>query len=568
MYQKNFSNENYWNKISRSIIAAIPSIPSDGSGETYNEWLKVCFVLKAAGYDRNAVNEWCGAEEFDVARWNGMNPSTTIECARAQIFKLAKKNGYQLPQAKNKNTNYKIKWYTYDIMDPITINNAVSNAQKVLDLIFRNDSSIYICNGKEQKGKMLPDSSSIVVTSKTKLNSHALKDLLQFDKGMYVQLNDIDSIAFNNYKKEKPSGSILSEHITSWKYAYIEADPAVDEEITDFITRSKNKLEKLDLPWICHLFSGKKSIHTIIQLDATSLDEWKNRRAYVHNYLMKSGYVIDTACKNPNRWERFWCAGRNGAAQYVMAINDRPCSFADWQHRHSMPLEVKNTTFSLLNDKGSVSNLAMLNFIAKQGFRTYKDGDNIVTVRLDGKFVEKVDKSSIVNTIVQEIAKNESFDIQEKVVAFLKNQPITFFAMLPLVEITKHTDTPNAVFLYYKNGVLKIESNQIALIPYANIQGYIWKGLYRSMEREYLPAENANCQFGKFIENITSDKNDNSIISNSQNMNNACAIIGYLLSRYKDPANAKAVLITDRQADIEGDFSTGGTGKGLFINAM
>ena len=209
-----------------------------------------------------------------------------------------------------------------------------------------------------------------------------------------------------------------------------------------------------------------------------------------------------------------------------------------------------------------------MNFIAKQGFRTYKDGDNIVTVRLDGKFVEKVDKSSIVNAIVQEIAKNESFDIQEKVVAFLKNQPITFFAMLPLVEITKHTDTPNAVFLYYKNGVLKIESNQIALIPYANIQGYIWKGLYRSMEREYLPAENANCQFEKFIENITSDKNDNSIISNSQNMNNACAIIGYLLSRYKDPANAKAVLITDRQADIEGDFSTGGTGKGLFINAM
>ena len=189
-------------------------------------------------------------------------------------------------------------------------------------------------------------------------------------------------------------------------------------------------------------------------------------------------------------------------------------------------------------------------------------------VHIDGKCVKKVEKAAIVNSIVQTIAKTESPDVQEKAVAFLKNQPATFFAMLPLIEITKHTDDQDAVFLYFKNGTVKIEPHKTTLIPYSAIQGYIWKDQYQSMSREYLPTDVKASQFAKFIENITGDKNGNTTTPNEKNKNNACSIIGYLLSRKKDPANAKAVLLTDRQADVEGDFSTGGTGKGLLLNGL
>ena len=425
MAKNDFNDEMYWMQISEGMLEAIPGIPSDGSGETYNEWLKLCMSMKSAGYSREDVNTWCGSEEFDIARWNDLKPKSTTRDARAHIFNLAKNNGYQLPHAEPTRIRSSIKWYSYDVMNPATINEAITNAQKVMDILYENDSSIFVCNEKNCKGKMVPDSTSIVVTNKKNLSYNTLKEFLQFDGGMYVQLNTIDEKAFSSYKKEKAAGSILNEHIIDWKYAYIEADPVAGEDIATFIAKSKKNLERLDLPWICHLFSGKKSIHTIIRLDASSPEEWKIRLLHIHKYLKKSGYAIDEACKNPNRWERFWCAGRNGSAQYVMAINEATCSFTEWEARHSTP-SIKNETFSLLNAKGNISNLSMLRYLEQHGYRAYKDGDSIVTVRVTGKFVEQVEKAYIVNNILQEIAKTQSAEIQEKAVAFLKNQPMTF----------------------------------------------------------------------------------------------------------------------------------------------
>ena len=80
MLEYNFCNESYWEQIKRGIIQSVPVILSDGSGETYNNWLKICLSMKAAGYTREEVNEWCGAEEFDISRWNGLEPKSTCSC--------------------------------------------------------------------------------------------------------------------------------------------------------------------------------------------------------------------------------------------------------------------------------------------------------------------------------------------------------------------------------------------------------------------------------------------------------------------------------------------------------
>lgn len=564
----NFDDENCWQSLKDRIMEKIPAIPSDGTGETYNEWLKMCLSMKAAGYAREEVNAWCGAEEFNLSRWDGLSQKSSAKDARAHLYNIAKQNGYCLPYSHGNPKN--IKWFSYDIMQQETIDAAIDNAKKVIDMLYTDQSYIYMCAGKEINGKLIPDSTRITNYNIQKLTTDKLQMMLRYDTGMYVQLNNINQEAFNEYRQAKQTGSILSEHIISWKYAYVEADPADGEDVASFIASSKQKLEHLDLPWICHIFSGKKSIHTIIRLDASSPEEWKNRLVHIHNYLKKSGYQIDGACKNPNRWERFWCAGRNGLAQYVMAINENTCSFSEWENRHSQPTQASTPSISLLNAKGNINNLAMLQYIEKQGFRAYNENGKIEIIHLDGKFVKKVEKASVINAILKEIVKTESEEIQEKVIAFLKQQPTTFFAMLPLIEISKHTDSQDSVFFYFKNGVLKIESSTATLLPYSAIQGYIWHGQYKSMDRPYIPANVTSGQYEKFIENITGDKNKetNQIVPNLQNMNNACSIIGYLLSRYKDPAKAKAVLLTDRQAEVDGDFSTGGTGKGLFINGL
>lgn len=102
------------------------------------------------------------------------------------------------------------------------------------------------------------------------------------------------------------------------------------------------------------------------------------------------------------------------------------------------------------------------------------------------------------------------------------------------------------------------------------MNGFLWKGKMPSMERNFClsASEGEKSIYEKFIENITSDKTEDGFQMNQKNKKAAMSIIGYLLSRHKKPSEAKAVFLTEKAAGAEEADATGGTGKGIFIQAL
>lgn len=61
----------------------------------------------------------------------------------------------------------------------------------------------------------------------------------------------------------------------------------------------------LKLPYAMVTFSGSKSIHTLVKVDAgTSKKKFKERQQFVYNFCLANGFKVDKACKNAGRESR------------------------------------------------------------------------------------------------------------------------------------------------------------------------------------------------------------------------------------------------------------------------
>lgn len=554
-----FSNSFDWQKIKNEIMQAIPPIPA-GAGK-YNEWIARIGNFRQAGYQLEEVQVWCGADgDLTEDKFNQAPGSESELEARKILFTIASKNGYVC----NHEGTHAVTPQRYKMpKDEASTDDAINNTIKLFNSMYSPEDVVYICNGRHspQQNKIVPDGGSIVGVKVNTFTPEVLKGFLQFDKGMYIQYNQVDETAFNQYKQTKKNGSIKNEHITSFKYAYIEADPPEGVDFREFFNESIKKLESMDLPWIAHVFSGNKSIHTVVRLDANTQEEYKERLTFIHNYCKKCGYEIDDAVKNTARWGRFPCCKRGNSYQYIMEINPAPCSFDSWKNRHTAPAN------PLLDGKGNVDSASMLEFINQLGFASCIDGDDAVLVQIEGKMVEKIKTKKMIG-IVNEAIKASDPLILSKTQTFLGGKSANYFANLPFVDITNHTDSSEAVYLYYNNCFIEITQNEVIQHDYSDMQGFLWKGLIPSMKRDYTPADNKESIYEKFINNITSNKTDSGFSPNQKAKKSAETIIGYLMSRNKKASEAKAVLLTEKGAGaIEAD-AVGGTGKGIFIQAL
>jgi predicted Zn-ribbon and HTH transcriptional regulator len=554
-----FNVEGDWQRVKKDIMNHIPTIPT-GIGK-YNEWIARIGNFRQAGYELEEVQAWCGADgDLTEDKFNQAPGSESELEARKILFSIAQKNGYVCNHEGTPQTVQRYKMPN----DEASTDDAINNTIKLFNSMYSPEDVVYICNGRHspQQNKIVPDGGSIVGVKVNTFTPEVLRGFLQFDKGMYIQYNQVDEVAFNQYKQTKKNGSIKNEHIQSFKYAYIEADPPEGVEFREFFNDSVKKLESMDLPWLAHVFSGNKSIHTIVRIDANTKEEYKERLKFIHNYCKKCGYEIDDAVKNTARWGRFPCCKRGNSYQYIMEYNPAPCSYDEWAKRHTPPPN------PLLDAKGNVDSASMLEFINQLGFASCIDGDDAVLVQIEGKMVEKIKTKKMIG-IVNEAIKASDPLILSKTQTFLGGKSANYFANLPFVDITNHTDSSESVYLYFKNCFVEITKNEVIQHDYSDMQGFLWKGQIPSMKRDYTADDDqVKSIYEKFIHNITSNKTDSGFVQNHEAKKSAETIIGYLMSRNKKASEAKAVLLTEKGAGaIEAD-AVGGTGKGIFIQAL
>ena len=112
--------------------------------------------------------------------------------------------------------------------------------------------------------------------------------------------------------------------MTEYRYALVESD-SMELEKPNAIIR------ELELPVACLVFSGKKSLHAIVRVDAADYGEYRKRVDYLYEVCQKNGLKIDTQNKNPSRLSRMPGIERNGKKQFLVDTNIGKESWEEWR---------------------------------------------------------------------------------------------------------------------------------------------------------------------------------------------------------------------------------------------
>lgn len=319
------------------LLSVLPYIPP--SELNYQDWVNVGMALKEAGYTWQDWDDW---SRLDLLRYH------TGECQRkwdsfhgsaspvtgATIVQMAKDRGWR-PQSDD-GPGYELGWDDIigsrdgvlvdqgwlegkEVREPETWD-PVKDLTKYLEVLFEASENVgYVTESWERDGKHFPS-----------------KGLCDRTAGELIeQLNKYQNIAdvFGDYNPQVGAWirfnpldgkGVKNENVTDYRYALVESDCMELEQQHALI-------QELELPVACLVYSGGKSIHAIVKIEAANYDEYRKRVDYLYNVLKKNGLPVDTQNKNPSRLSRMPGVTRNGHKQFLMATNIGKTGFKEWQ---------------------------------------------------------------------------------------------------------------------------------------------------------------------------------------------------------------------------------------------
>jgi RecA-family ATPase len=142
-------------------------------------------------------------------------------------------------------------------------------------------------------------------------------------KVSYEQMTICEAIPLTHFKLNCANKDV---EVTNFKYGLLESDDIPITEQWDII-------HKLHLPVASIVWTGNKSLHAIIKIDAPNEEEYTKRVALVYEVAAAVGLPPDKQCKNPTRYTRLAGSINNKTNQYqeLMALNIGASSWADWE---------------------------------------------------------------------------------------------------------------------------------------------------------------------------------------------------------------------------------------------
>ncbi len=218
-------------------------------------------------------------------------------------------------------------------------------------------------------------------------------------------------------------------------------------------------------------------------------------------------------------------------------------------------------------------------FLNEKGYRTYKPAGvrTTILIRVENNRVREVSTDEIWNLCWDFIDTEYQFtDLDERrQVKDVFHRSKSLFhkqnlSLLKTINLNECKDTKDKSFLFFNDCVMEITGNTIILKEYNEVEGIVFESdicdfnLKPKLEANKKMSEYviAGGEFYAFI--IELCLNSNKVVS-IKSLNSLITIIGYLIHRYKDPANAKAIIFMDTYTD---GSANGGTGKGLLTRGI
>ena len=130
--------------------------------------------------------------------------------------------------------------------------------------------------------------------------------------GAYVRVNPLDG------------RGVSDANVAAFRYALIECDTLPLEQQYGFA-------KALNLPTQTIVTSGKKSLHIVVKIDASSLEEYRERVALLHAECKAAGFDVDATTKNPSRYMRIPGVRRGDGRQVLVSVNEGTPSWEAWR---------------------------------------------------------------------------------------------------------------------------------------------------------------------------------------------------------------------------------------------
>lgn len=310
----------------------------DPSALDYQEWLNVGMALKQEGFTASDWEEWSRGDSLRYHPGECFRKWTTFEgsgITGATITQMAKDNGWQPKTYKD---DRELSWDDeitgdddYVVIDKNWIEgkeineptnwNPVKEITTYLETLFEASENVgyVVSTWQNDEGKHLPTKGNWDRTA-----GELIQQFNQSDGDIGAILGDYNPEAGAWIRFNPLDGKgVKNENVTEFRYALVESD-TMDLEKQNAIMR------ELELPIAVLVYSGKKSIHAIVKVDAANYEEYRKRVDYLYDVCKKNGLSIDSQNRNPSRLSRMPGVERNGKKQFIIDTNIGKTNWEEW----------------------------------------------------------------------------------------------------------------------------------------------------------------------------------------------------------------------------------------------
>ena len=318
------------------IRKALFSIPCDSV--SYSDWIAIGTCLKNGGPQYfDLWNEWSSTDgnRYQEAEMPGKWRSFDEHgYSWGVLFSKAAKFGY------HRNIEKSFKDRAAQLITP---DEGIKQFEAQLMMLFRPGDRINIDPDPEHSG------GGYTYTYEEWFSKiHSAQSIAEIlpgyspDRGCWITMNPLKG----NIRKD--------EEIAAFRFCLVECDSMpVQNQIEG--------IKKLQLPYACLIFTGNRSVHAVVHIDAENIDEYRSRVQLLYEECRRAGLEVDTACSNPSRMTRLAGVQRGESYQRIIENSSSAVfhSWDDWVNRkknafiqaHSNALSAANF-FDLIKQSG------------------------------------------------------------------------------------------------------------------------------------------------------------------------------------------------------------------------
>lgn len=222
--------------------------------------------------------------------------------------------------------------------------------------------------------------------------------------------------------------------------------------------------------------------------------------------------------------------------------------------------ENSKQTFWVKSDKGVIRIVHILfkQFLEDNGFYKFcpEGGKNYIFVKVTNNLIDHTSEKEIKDFVLKHLLELDDDGVYNYFADNTRFFKEEFLSMISTIDILFIEDTKDSSYLYFRNCAVQVTKDEVKPIDYLDLGGYVWKD--HVIDRNFTMCNvTSACNYRQFIRNICG--NDDGRVESME------STIGFLMHGYKNLSFCPAVILND---EVISDNPEGGTGKGLFMNAL